>query len=61
MEEFVSDPIAPQAGTFNAGRMATGVPGLPRGFRWRGADYAIEVLLETWKQSAPDATCFLSI
>jgi hypothetical protein len=34
--------------------MATGVPGLPRAFRWRDAEYEIEATLETWKESAPE-------
>jgi hypothetical protein len=54
MEEFVSEPITPEAGTFDAGAMATGVPGLPRGFRWHGTTYQVAALLETWKATAPE-------
>ena len=54
MEGFVSEPITPQAGTFDAGAMAAGLPGLPRGFRWRGAAYTVVALLDAWKQSAPE-------
>jgi hypothetical protein len=54
MDEFVSEPITPQRGTFDAGTMATGVPGLPVGFTWRGQAYAIVARLETWKQSGPE-------
>ena len=41
MEEFVSEPITPHAGTFDARLMATGTPGLPSGFDWHGASYEI--------------------
>jgi hypothetical protein len=54
MPEFVSEPITPHAGTFDAAAMATGLPGLPRGFTWRGAAYRIDEQLETWKASAPE-------
>lgn len=54
MEEFVSELLMPLAGTFDAGAMATGVPGLPSGFAWHGQTYAIVDRLETWKQSGPE-------
>ena len=54
MADFVSEPITPEAGTFDAGAMATGVPGLPRGFRWHGTTYTVVALGESWKQSAPE-------
>ena len=50
--EFVSEPITPTAGTFDAAAMATGVPGLPSGFAWRGESYAIVAVLQSWKQSS---------
>ncbi|MFH1747512.1 MAG: DUF6504 family protein [Planctomycetota bacterium] len=54
MEEFVSEVLTPHAGTFHAGAMATGVPGLPAGFDWRGQSYSIATELESWKQSGPE-------
>ena len=54
MEEFVSEVITPHAGTFDSGAMATGLPGLPAGFDWRGESYRITTQLESWKQSAPE-------
>ncbi len=52
MEVFVSEPIAPRRGTFDTAAMASGLPGLPGGFEWRGTPYAVLQTLETWKQSA---------
>ena len=54
MEEFVSEPIVPRAGTFDAVAMASGVPGLPSGFDWRGESFRIVDRLETWKQSGSE-------
>ena len=33
-EQFISAAIQPVAETFDAARMSTGEPGLPRQFRW---------------------------
>ena len=49
--EFVSEPITPDAGTFQPEAMARGQPGLPSGFTWRGRHYAIRELLDEWKHS----------
>ena len=54
MEEFVSEPITPQKGTFDAGAMAAGLPGLPRGFVWRGESCLIVAQLDAWKHSAAE-------
>ncbi len=54
MEEFISEPIQPHKGTFDAGPMAAGLPGLPRGFQWRGTSYEIVARLDAWKQSGPE-------
>jgi len=49
--EFVSEPIEPDALTFDAAAMARGEPGLPRGFTWRGEHHEIVELLESWKHT----------
>jgi uncharacterized protein DUF6504 len=49
--EFISEPIEPDAGTFDAGAMAAGKPGLPSGFTWRGEHYSIAEVLAEWKVS----------
>jgi len=54
MDEFISEPIKPAAGTFNTGAMATGLPGLPAAFVWRDQTYEIVTVLDSWKQSSPE-------
>ena len=52
MAEFVSEPLTPKPGTFNAARMAAGEPGLPTGFTWRGEDFDVAEVVEAWKHSS---------
>jgi hypothetical protein len=52
MTEFISEVIQPVRGTFDVARMATGVPGLPSGFLWRGQTYTIVEELAVWKQTS---------
>ncbi len=52
-EEFVSEPIMPVAGTFDAAGMTRGEPGLPSRFVWREQEYAVADVLEAWKESGP--------
>lgn len=49
VETFISEPITPDAGTFDTAAMARGEPGLPTGFAWRGKHYEIAEVLEAWK------------
>lgn len=49
--ELVSEPIRPDAGTFNTIAMGRGQAGLPSGFIWRGRHYTITAVLEEWKAS----------
>lgn len=51
MAELISEPITPNAGTFDASAMARGEPGLPAGFTWRGASVAVVERLGAWKRS----------
>ncbi len=53
MDQFISEPLEP-FGDFDTAAMATGVPGLPDGFRWRDEAYTIARCLETWKQSGSE-------
>ncbi len=54
MAEFISEPLEPLAGTFSAGAMACGLPGLPAGFTWRGDRYRVVECVASWKQSGPE-------
>ncbi len=54
MDEFVSEPIVPEAGSFDTAAMSEGLAALPGVFTWRGQRYAIEECLEHHKQSSPE-------
>jgi hypothetical protein len=50
--EFVSEAVDPVPGTFDAGAMSRGEPGLPRSFRWRGRRYEVAAVCSAWKTSS---------
>ena len=52
-EQFISAAIQPVAGTFNAARMSTGEPGLPRQFRCGSQTIQIARVLKTWRETGP--------
>jgi hypothetical protein len=56
MIEFVSEPITPHRGTFDASSMGRGEPGVPTGFDWRGISLEILQLLESWKDSSREGS-----
>lgn len=56
MIQFVSEPITPRAGTFNASRMGMGEPGLPDAFTWREVEYEIRGIETTWKESTREGS-----
>lgn len=53
-EQFISEPITPAPGTFDRRGMARGEPGLPARFTWRGDEYTIADVLETWVTSGKE-------
>lgn len=54
MEQFISEPIKPQPGTFDAQEMARGEPGLPARFTWRGDEHRVAEVYEKWVTSSPE-------
>jgi hypothetical protein len=50
-ERFIDDPIKPVAASIDISRMATGEPGLPREFIWRGRTVAVAAVLRTWRET----------
>jgi hypothetical protein len=52
-ESFVGEPVTPKPGTFDTAMMATGIPGLPHQFTWKGTEYAVAAVIETWKTLGP--------
>lgn len=54
MDEFVSERITPAGKTFDATAMASGEPGLPEAFTWRGETYAIIRCVGRWKETSAE-------
>jgi len=52
-EEFISEPIKPVAGTFDATAMTRAEPGLPGRFIWREKEYAVVDVIRAWKETGP--------
>jgi hypothetical protein len=53
-EEFVSEAIVPEPGSFDAAAMARGEAGVPRRFAWRGRAFVVAELVGSWKSSSRD-------
>lgn len=53
-QQFVSEPITPEAGSFSPQMMATGLAALPDAFVWRNRRYRIVECLDHRKVSAPE-------
>lgn len=52
MAEFVSEPITPEAGAFDAGQISTGLASLPAAFTWRNERFEIVDCLDHVKLSS---------
>ncbi|HOZ49269.1 MAG TPA: DUF6504 family protein, partial [Candidatus Hydrogenedentes bacterium] len=52
-KRFISEAIAPVAGTLTPGAMARGEPGLPQRFTWRGREFAVARILDQWRETGP--------
>ena len=52
-EEFICEELVPAPGTFDAGAMSRGEPGLPARFTWRGVEYRVAGVVRQWKTSGP--------
>jgi hypothetical protein len=53
-EQFVSEAVVPEPGSFDANAMARGEPGLPGAFTWRGRRYVVARLVAGWKKTGTD-------
>lgn len=47
---FISEPLTPVGVAFDTAGMAQGMPGVPQVFRWRGREWVVSEVLETWKE-----------
>ncbi len=50
-EQFISEEIRPAMETMDTARMASGEPGLPGEFLWRGQPVRVEKVLRQWKEN----------
>ncbi len=50
-ETFVGEAITPEDTSFASSSMATGKPGLPREFFWKGRKYSVLQVMEEWKET----------
>lgn len=48
--ELISESIQPVRETGAVLAMASGEPGLPHRFIWRGVEYAVDAVLERWRE-----------
>jgi phosphoribosylglycinamide formyltransferase-1 len=49
-ETFVGGGIVPEDMSFDVSAMATGRPGLPRRFSWKGRSFVVGQVLEEWTE-----------
>lgn len=50
-ERFISEALEPITAGADTARMATGEPGLPEAFRWRGRLVEVRQVLRSWHES----------
>ncbi len=50
-ERFISEAIKPLTETADTSRMATGEPGLPHKFVWRGRTVTVTAVLHSWRET----------
>lgn len=53
-EEFISEAIQPEPGSFSTELMARGLAALPGAFTWRGRRYEVVECLDHFKESSPE-------
>ncbi len=51
-EQLISEPLQPVHGQ-TSGPVVAGAPLLPARFLWRGVEYKIREVFETWKETGP--------
>ncbi len=53
-EEFISEPIEPEPGSFSTELMARGLAALPGAFIWRGRRYEVVECLDHFKETSTE-------
>jgi phosphoribosylglycinamide formyltransferase-1 len=51
--QFIGDPLKPDAATIDASRMAIGEPGLPGKFHWRDQTIEVQSVVRSWRETGP--------
>ncbi len=51
---FISEPVEPEAGSFDTEAMTRGEPSLPPAFTWRGERVAVGNVRRTWRSTKVD-------
>lgn len=54
MAQFISKPIVPQGGSFDAGTMSLGEPSLPSSFDWDGEVLPVGDVRKVWRTLKED-------
>jgi len=52
-EQLISESITPITGQVDERRITIGAPLLPTRFIWRGVEYSVAEVLESWKETSP--------
>jgi len=52
LTQLISEPLQPVIGQ-TSGAVIAGAPLLPAKFLWRGVEYEIREIFETWKETGP--------
>ena len=55
-ERFISEPIQPVADSVDLSGTPLGAPSLPRRYAWRGVEYTVEEIVDSWKETGRDRT-----
>jgi len=55
-EEFISEPIDPEPGSFSTELMARGLAALPGAFTWRGRRYEVVECLDHFKETSNEGS-----
>ena len=55
-EEFISEPIVPEPGSFSTELMARGLAALPGAFTWRGRRYEVVECLDHFKETSTEGS-----
>ena len=55
-EEFISEPIDPEPGSFSTELMARGLAALPGAFTWRGRRYEVVECLDHFKETSTEGS-----